>query len=99
MKIHWTAPAEDDLRDIFEYIFAERPASASAVHALIRERVCQLEKFPHICRIGRADGTRELVVQHTPYIVVYRIAPAKIEILHVVHGARQWPPLSDDVVH
>jgi toxin ParE1/3/4 len=43
-----------------------------------------------IGRQGRVGGTRELVVQGTPYIVVYRVHD-DVEILAVVHGARKWP--------
>jgi len=40
---------------------------------------------------GRVAGTRELVVVGTPYIVVYRIEPAAVVILRVLHGAQRWP--------
>lgn len=36
----------------------------------------------------------ELVVTGTPYIVVYRLRE-KVEILAVVHGARDWPKRFD----
>lgn len=41
-------------------------------------------------RIGRARGTRELVFPDLPYIVVYRVTDS-VEILALVHAARQWP--------
>jgi toxin ParE1/3/4 len=37
------------------------------------------------------EGTRELVVSGTPYIVVYRVMGKVITVLRVLHGARQWP--------
>ena len=48
-------------------------------------------KFPEIGRPGRIDGTRELIIQRTPYIVAYRIATKSIRILRVLHGAQMWP--------
>ncbi len=40
---------------------------------------------------GRVKGTRELVVVRTSYIVAYRLKRGKIQILRILHGARQWP--------
>jgi addiction module RelE/StbE family toxin len=48
-------------------------------------------KFPEIGRPGRIDGTRELIIQRTPYIAAYRIAGKTIRILRVLHGAQMWP--------
>lgn len=42
-------------------------------------------------RPGRVDGTRELVISHTPYIAAYRIAGDTVHIPHVLHGAQEWP--------
>ena len=41
-------------------------------------------------RTGWKDGTRELVIPNTSYIVVYRIVEKSVEILAVLHGARDW---------
>jgi toxin ParE1/3/4 len=41
---------------------------------------------------GRVRGTRQLIVVGTPYVVVYRIEPASVVILRVLHGAQRWPP-------
>ena len=40
---------------------------------------------------GSIEGTRELVISGTPYIVAYRVTDAQIEVLFVQHGAREWP--------
>lgn len=45
---------------------------------------------PALGRPGRVAGTRELVLPKTPYVVAYRIMEA-VEILAVMHGAREWP--------
>ena len=45
-------------------------------------------------RIGRARGTRELILGDLPYIIVYRVTK-RVEILAVVHMARQWPSKFD----
>ncbi|WP_375338337.1 type II toxin-antitoxin system RelE/ParE family toxin [Chelatococcus sambhunathii] len=42
-------------------------------------------------RRGDIEGTRELVVTGTPYIVAYRVTETRVELLFVQHGARDWP--------
>jgi len=45
-------------------------------------------------RGGRLDGTRELVVPRTAFLLVYRIdrKAQRVEILRFLHGAQQWRP-------
>jgi toxin ParE1/3/4 len=50
-----------------------------------------LSENPEIGRPGRVRDTRELVVARTPFIVAYRIRPAVVEIVRVLHGAQRWP--------
>ena len=40
------------------------------------------------------DGTRELVIPRTAFLLIYRIDrnAQKVEILRLLHGAEQWPP-------
>ncbi len=42
-------------------------------------------------RPGREPATRELVVLHTPFVVIYRIdeKAQQIDILRLLHGAKQ----------
>ncbi len=47
-------------------------------------------------RPGRVFGTYEKVAPGLPYILAYEIAPGAdrsevVAILHVIHGARDWP--------
>jgi toxin ParE1/3/4 len=57
----------------------------------IRAQVRQLLQFPETGRPGRIEGTRELVISQTPYIVAYRITGETVRILRVLHGAQLWP--------
>jgi plasmid stabilization system protein ParE len=36
--------------------------------------------------------TRELIVVGTPYILVYRVSQATIEIVRILRGRQDWPP-------
>ena len=98
MRLEWSAYALADRTAIFDYIEADSPRAAVVVDARIREQVETLALFPHSGRPGRIEGTRELVISRTPYIVAYRIAGDTVRILRVLHGARRWPEdMSDDV--
>ena len=47
--------------------------------------------FPNRGRLGKKDGTRELVLSPLPYIVVYTVHGDLINIVRILHGAQQWP--------
>lgn len=76
----------------FDFIADASPWSALAVDERIGAVESQLTQFPESGRRGRVPGTRELVVHHTPFVVVYDIREDMIVVLRVIHGAQQWPP-------
>jgi addiction module RelE/StbE family toxin len=91
MRLEWSAYALADRIAIFDYIEADSPRAAVAVDDRIREQAETLAQFPNSGRPGRIEGTRELVISRTPYIVAYRITENTVRILRVLHGARRWP--------
>lgn len=91
MRVRWRPVAEADLDGIVDHIAEENPVAAIELGDAIDRRVAELPEHPRLYRVGRVRGTRELVV-HPNYVVVYRIARGEIEILRVLHSARQWPP-------
>ncbi len=50
-----------------------------------------LAEHPYLSPAGRVSGTRELVV-HPNYLIVYRVAASRVEIVVVVHTRREYPP-------
>jgi len=52
------------------------------------ERIEQLHAFPRRGRVGREEGTRELVLSLLPHIVVYRVRESAVEILQIWHAAQ-----------
>lgn len=93
MKIVWTEPARQDLREIFEYIANENPNAARRLLGEIKEQALILIDHPQMGRSGRVEGTRELVLSGTNYILPYRVKGNQIQILAVFHGARKWPEI------
>ncbi len=91
MDIVWTVRAERHLVSIAAYIARDSPDAARRTVDRIRDAVAHLSAFPTMGRVGRVDGTRELVVASTPYIVAYRVRRNSLRILVVLHAARQWP--------
>jgi addiction module RelE/StbE family toxin len=95
LRIFWTRGYLRELEEIGDYI-AEQSAGAAAriVNEIHSKTDRLLSANPFIGRPGEIEGTRELVIIGTPYIVAYRVTDTRIEVLFVQHGARQWP---DDV--
>ena len=91
MKIEWSWFAVEDRTSIFEYIEQDDPRSAIVVDERIMEQTAKLARFPECGRPGRIEGTRELVINKTPFIVAYRIQKGVVRILRVLHGAQAWP--------
>ncbi len=91
MHVRWTRRALTALDGIAEYIAQDNPSAARRVVRRVQGAVADLGSHPAIGRSGRVAGTRELVVSGTPFIVPYRVREKTLEILAVIHTARQWP--------
>ena len=89
MKIVWSLPAEADLAEMWRFIAEDSPTAATDVENRIIEAVQTLTEFPAKGRVGKREGTRELVVRHTSCIVVYRIQAEAIGIVRVWHTSRE----------
>ncbi len=91
MQIRWTKGASDNLDEVEAYIGQDNPRAAIETVLKVINSANQLAKYPAIGRPGRIEGTRELVILDTPFIVPYRIKNKTIEILRVFHHAQKWP--------
>jgi toxin ParE1/3/4 len=88
MKIEWRKQALAELSAILEHISSESPSGAARVHAQILHSVSFLSDWPEIGRSGRGKY-RELVISHTPYIVVFVHSKKGVTIARVLHGSRK----------
>jgi toxin ParE1/3/4 len=91
VRLVWTRLAVEDREQIFDYIALDSPSAALAVDGALSKQLNLLKEFPEMGRSGRVEGTRELVVQGTPFIVAYQVRKDSVRILRVLHGAQQWP--------
>ena len=95
MNVIWGRNARRDLNQAISYILKDSAQAAELVARRIRLAANRLQKNSRCGRPGRVAGTRELVVQRTPYILVYRVLPKKVEVISVIHCARRWPARFD----
>lgn len=88
MKLIVSPEAREDLREIEDYIAQDNPQAALSFVERLTERFKQLVDFPHIGR-NRDDiraGYRSITEGN--YVIYYRVRPEVIEVMHVLHGAR-----------
>lgn len=89
-EVVWLDDALRDLDDIGSYIALDSPRAAEHIVRRIVEAVAMLAWHPKLGRVLMDGDTRRLTITGTPYIAFYRLR-TRIEVLAVLHGARQWP--------
>lgn len=94
MIVNWLPRALNDRRRQISYVFQQNPQAAVRLETLVRSQADIPSAHPRAGRSGRQNGTRELVVPGSPYLIIYRIdeKAQQIHILRLLHGAQQWPP-------
>jgi toxin ParE1/3/4 len=93
VDVFWAEPAANDLSHIERFITQDNPAAATdVVLTIIATAEALLANHAHIGKPGRVYGTREFVVpQHSSYVIIYRVVANTLQIIRVLHVARQWP--------
>ena len=94
MKIVWTAPAVEDLRDLHSYITRHSEMYASGFVERIILATERLVDHPRVGRVvpeANEENVRELLYQK--YRIIYRVKEDSIEMLAVIHGARDLEKL------
>ena len=94
MQLVWSPRARQQRHAAIEYIANDDPRTALDVLDRIEHQTDMLLDHPELGRPGRKQGTRELVISRTPFVVVYRVRPRakRVELLTLLHGSQQWPP-------
>ncbi|HEV8434838.1 MAG TPA: type II toxin-antitoxin system RelE/ParE family toxin [Thermoanaerobaculia bacterium] len=88
VQIVWTDEALAWLREIHDYISADRPDAARRVVAGILDRAEQLAEFPELGQRLRLRQIRDIrVLLYGHYRIAYRLGEDRVEILGVYHGA------------
>ena len=92
-RIFQSPAAEDDLIDIWCGIALDNPLAADRFLETIASRIGQLATFPDLGpqRPDIAQDARALAVGS--YLVLYRHSATTVEIVRIVHGARDLTTL------
>ncbi len=91
LEVVWSRQALLRLREIHDYVLADKPGAADRLSSRIVSVVAALGKWPYLGRTGSEPGVRELVIGGTPYIVLYRVGRKRVRILTIWHGAQKRP--------
>lgn len=91
LRLEWATPAADQFEHAQDHYHALNPRAATLMARRILEAVERLRVHPAAGRTGRVPGTREWVVDRTPYLLVYRVHADVLQILHVWHEAQDRP--------
>lgn len=91
--VRWLPSARRDRTAQLEFIRGENPRAAVTQGDRITAATRHLAQHPDLGREGRVAGTRELVIDRTPFVVVYRATGAHVEILKLLHGSQAWPAI------
>lgn len=86
MEVGFAPAAIADLIYIRDYIGRFNPAAAKRMADRLRSAAFGLAAFPERGR-PRHDGARELMTI-PPYVIVYDVAPGRVTILRIWHGAQ-----------
>ena len=89
MKVHWTDTAEGHLDAIYAYIALDSPEYAKRMVDRITRRSQQIADFPFSGRkVPEYDIDQIREVIEGPYRIIYHIKPDQIDVVAVIHGAR-----------
>jgi toxin ParE1/3/4 len=89
-----TAEAEADLEDIASYVAEQSPRSALALIRALREKCESLADaprgYPLVPRYEHKGIRRR---PFGSYLIFYRVGHDTIEVIHILHGARDYETL------
>ena len=92
MKVKWTATARKHLKGVHDYVAADSPAYARRLVDRLTRRTEQLESFPESGgKVLEYDDPMIRELLEGPYRIIYRVRPNRVDVLAVIHSARQLP--------
>jgi toxin ParE1/3/4 len=89
MRVHWTDTAEKHLDAIYAYIALDSLEYAKRMVDRITGRSQQIADFPFSGRkVPEYDLEQIREVIEGPYRIIYLIKPDQLDIVALIHGAR-----------
>jgi len=91
VRVRFARSAEADLAAIGDWIAEDNLGRAASFMQELRERCLSLADRPRRFPIARRIGALEFrKLTHKGYLVFYLVLADRVEIVHVLHGARDW---------
>ncbi len=92
MKVHWTDTAREHLCAIHDYIARNSPPYALRVVDRLTRRSEQIAAFPLSGRtVPEFEHGQIREVLEGAYRIIYYVKPDQVDVLAVIHGAREIP--------
>jgi plasmid stabilization system protein ParE len=91
VKVAFSRSAERDVEEIGDWIAQDNPDRAISFVAELREACQAIGSSPRGCPL--VDATRDPVLRrkvYGNYLIFYDIGPDAVEILRILHGARDY---------
>lgn len=96
MIVKFNDEALRDLEEIGDFISRDNPRRAATFVDELIDRCGELgdfpQAFPFVSRYARR-GIRKLAYRR--YLIFYRVIDQRVEIIHVLHGARDYSSILD----
>ena len=94
MNVLITAAAKVDLIEIRDFIRPHNPGRAASFVQELLDACQALDDaplgFPLVPRYERSGIRRKV---HKDYLIFYRVSEGRVEVIHVLHGARDYEAL------
>ena len=91
MQVKWLKWALRNLEQARNYVFQDNPTAAQELIIKIQNAANQLQNYPFMGKNGRVEGTRELIISNSPYILIYRVKEESVEVLRILHTSKRYP--------
>jgi addiction module RelE/StbE family toxin len=90
MYLVWRPQALADREAIMDYIATDNPLAALTLDDNFEAQAELARQQPKLYKLGRVQGTREIVVQPND-VMVYRVEADTLAVLRILHARQQWP--------
>jgi toxin ParE1/3/4 len=86
--VRYTARARRDLIDLWLEIYEVNPAAADDLYNRLEARIEALRRYPESGRARPEIAASARALVAFPYLILYRIDPGGVQVVRVLHGAR-----------
>jgi toxin ParE1/3/4 len=87
-SVRYTVRARRDLIDLWLEIYDVNPAAADDLYHRLEVRIEALRRYPESGRARPEIAAKARALVEFPYLILYRIIPESVQIVRVLHGAR-----------